>query len=159
MSHHVCVEFPHLHSVDSPSFSTIQQSRHYCRSVRFLHTSRDLEFDENVPRLVTTVAINLMKKQSELLCYEYLFYINTQAQMLKCFNSLLIQKFTVSAQGTAYHNFFPAHCTCVNFLGDDGLVQGFLSYAYLLAGYFFFKITPPPKVKWLAPNKLALHFQ
>ena len=48
------------------------------------NTSRDLEFDKNVPRLVTTGAINLKKKQSEgntLLCYEYLFYINTQGQM------------------------------------------------------------------------------
>ena len=29
------------------------------------NTSRDLEFDKNVPRLVTTGAINLKKKQSE----------------------------------------------------------------------------------------------
>ena len=29
------MEFPHLHSVDGPSFSTIQQSRLYCRSVHF----------------------------------------------------------------------------------------------------------------------------
>ena len=38
------------------------------------NTSRDLEFDKNVPRLVTMGAINLKKKQSEgntLLCYEY----------------------------------------------------------------------------------------
>ena len=41
------------------------------------NTSRDLEFDKNVPGLVTTGAINLKKKQSEgstLLCYEYLLY-------------------------------------------------------------------------------------
>ena len=144
MSHHVCVEFPHLHSVDSPSFSTIQQSRHYCRSVRFLHTSRDLEFDENVPRLVTTVAINLMKKQSKLLCYEYLFYINTQAQMLKCFNSLLIQKFTVSAQGTAYHNFFPAHCTCVNFFLRRWSCAGISFLRIFACRIFFFQNHPPP---------------
>ena len=29
------------------------------------YSDRDLEFDKNVPRLVTTGAINLMKKQSE----------------------------------------------------------------------------------------------
>ena len=113
------------------------------------NTSRDLEFDKNVPRLVTRGAINLKKKQSEgntLLCYEYLFYINTEVQMLKFFNSLLIQKFTVSAQGIYYQNFFPAHCTCVNFFGGDGLVQEFFA-----CRIFFFKITPPPpKVKWLA---------
>ena len=63
------------------------------------NTSRDLQFYKNVPRLVTTGAIHLKKKQSEgntLLCYEYLFYINTQVQMLKSFNSLLLQKLTVS---------------------------------------------------------------
>ena len=52
--------------------------------------------------------------------------------------------------------FFPAHCTCMNFFWHDGLVQEFFSYAYALAGYFFFKIThpppPPPEVKWSAPN-------
>ena len=105
------------------------------------NTSRDLEFDKNVPRLVTTGAINLKKMQSEgntLLYYdEYLFYINTEVQMLKSFNSLLIQKFSVSAQGTSCQNFFPAHCTCVKFFWDDGLVQEFFSYAYALAGYFF----------------------
>ena len=115
------------------------------------NTSRDLECDKNVPRLVTRGATNLKKKQSEgntLLCYEYLFYINTQVQMLKSFNSLLIQKFTVSAQGTSYQNFPPAHCTWVNFFGTMVLiVQGFFSYAYSLAGYFFSKITHP---MWLA---------
>ena len=90
------------------------------------NTSRDLEFDKNVPRLVTTGAINLKKKQWEgntLLRYEYLFYLNTKVQMLKSFDSLLIQKFTVSAQGTSCQNFFTVHCTCVIFFGDDGLVQ------------------------------------
>lgn len=51
------------------------------------NTSCDLEFDKNVPRLVTTGAINLKKKQSEgntLLCYEYLFYINTQMLTVHC---------------------------------------------------------------------------
>ena len=112
------------------------------------NTSRDLEFEKNVPRLVTTGAINLKKKQSEgdtLSCYEYFFYINTQVQMLKSFNSLLIQKFNVSAQGTSCQNFFfPAHCSCINFFWDDGLVQESFSYAYALAGYFFSKSPPPP---------------
>ena len=69
------------------------------------NTSRDLEFDKNVPRLVTRGAINLTEKQYEgntLLFFEYLFYINNQVQMLKPFNTLLIQKFTVSAQGTSF---------------------------------------------------------
>ena len=129
------------------------------------NTNCDLEFDKNVPRLVTTGAVNLKKKQSEgntVVCYEYPFYINTkrkcgdstQVQMLKGFNRLLIQKFTVSAQGTSCQNFFPAHCRCVNFFWDDGVMQDFFSYAYSLAGYFFSKSpTPSPlKVKWLAPN-------
>ena len=68
--------------------------------------------------------------------------------MLKSFNSLLIQKFSVSAQGTSCQNvFFPAHCTCVKFFRDDGLVQELFTYAYALAGYFFSKSTPPPKKK------------
>ena len=73
------------------------------------NSSRDLELDKNLPRLVNTGATNLKKKQSEgstLLCYEYLFYINTQVQMLKSFNSLLIQKISVSAQGNSRQNFF-----------------------------------------------------
>ena len=115
------------------------------------NTSCNLEFDKNVPRLVTTGAINLEKKQSEwntLLCYEYLLYINTQVQMLKSFNSLLIQKFLVSAQVTSCQNFFPAHCTCVKFSWDDGLMQNFFSYAYALAGYFFQNHPSPfPKSK------------
>ena len=119
--------------------------------------SCDLEFGKNVARLVTTGAINLKKKQSEwntLLCYEYLFYINTQVQMLKSFNSLLIQKFSVSAQGMSCQKFFPAHCTFVKCFRDDGLVQEFFSYAYALAGYSFSTPPPPPpekKRKWLAP--------
>ena len=143
MSHDVCVEFPHLHSVDSPSFSTIQQSSHYCRSVHFLHTSRDLEFDENVRRLVTTVAINLKRKQSELLCYEYLFYINTQVQMLKSFNSLLIQG-SLCKHREQLTIIFSSPLYVREFFWDDGLVQEFFSYAYLLAGYFFFSKSPPP---------------
>ena len=123
------------------------------------NTSRDLEFDKNVPRLVTTGAINLKKKQSEgntLLCYEYLFYINTQVQMLKSFNSLLIQKFSVSAQGTSCQNFFFFQSTVCAwfFFWDDGLVQEFFSYASALAGYFFFQnypCPPPPKSKMVGP--------
>ena len=116
---------------------------------------RGLEFDKNVPRLVTTGAINLKKKQSEgntLLRYEYLFYPNTQFQMLKSFNSLLIQKFTVSAGGTSCLNFFSAHCTCVNFFWDDGLVQEFFSYVFPCR-IVFFQNQPPllAEVKWLAP--------
>ena len=123
------------------------------------NTSRDLEFDKNVPRLVTTAAINLKKKQSEgdtLLCYEYLFYINTQVQMLKSFNSLLIQKFNVSAQGTSCQKFFSSPLYVREFFLDDGLVQEFFSYAYALAGYFFQNHPPPPphKSKMVGPKHL-----
>ena len=103
-------------------------------------TSRDLEFDKNVPRLVTTGAINLKKKQSEgntLLCYEYLFYINSQVQMLKFFNSLPIQKFTVSAHGTYCQISFSSPLCARGFFWDDGLAQVFFSYVYSLAEYFF----------------------
>ena len=119
------------------------------------NASCDLEFDKNVLRLITTGAINLKKKQSEwntLLCYEYLFYINNQVQVLKSFNSLLIQKFSMSPQGTSCKNFFPAHCTCVKLFWDDGLVQKFF-FMHMHLQDIFFKIThPPQKVKWLALN-------
>ena len=119
------------------------------------NTSRDLEFDKNVPRLVTTGAINLKKKQSEgntLLCYEHLFLYKYQVQMLKSFSSLLIQKFSVSAQGTSCQNFFSSPRTCVNFLVNDGLVQEFFSYACALARYFFSKSPPTPqKSKMVGP--------
>ena len=111
------------------------------------NTSRDLEFDKNVPRLVTTGAINLKKKQSEgntLLCYESLPLLY-KYPMLKSFNSLLVQEFTVSVQGTtSWQIFFPAHCTCVNFFGDDVLVQKCFFLRILACRIFFFKITLPP---------------
>ena len=101
------------------------------------NTSRDLEFDKNVPRLVTTGAINLKKKQSEgntLLCYEYLFY-NTQVQMLKSFNSLLIQKFTVSAQETSCQN---------SFFEPTARAQIFFGTMVLCRNFFSKSTTPPP---------------
>ena len=113
---------------------------------RCIRCFRGLEFDKNVPRLVTTGAMNLKKKESEgntLLRYEYLFYPNTQFQMLKSFNSLLIQKFTVSAQGTSCQIFFPAHCTCVIFLRDDVLCRNFF-LTHIRLQVIFFKITHPP---------------
>ena len=119
------------------------------------NTSRDLEFDKNVPRLVTTGAINLKKKQSEgntLLCYEYLFYINTQVQMLKSFNSFLIQKFSVSAQGTSCQNFFSSPLYVREFFLGRWSCAGIFFLRICTCRIFFFKITPPPlKVKWLAP--------
>ena len=112
------------------------------------NTSFDLEFDKNVPRLVTTSATNLKKKQSEgntLLCYEYLFYINTQVQMLKSFNSLLIQKFTVSAQGTS----------CQNFFLQPTVRAGIYFLRIFTCRIIFFKIThpppPPPQSKMVGP--------
>ena len=74
----------------------------HCSS--YHNSSSDLEFYKNVPKLETMGAKNVKKKQSEgntLLCYEYLFYLNTQVQMIKSFNSLLIQTFPVSALGTS----------------------------------------------------------
>ena len=129
------------------------------------NTSCDLEFDKNVLRLVTTGAINLKKKQPEgntLLRFEYLFYTNTQVEMLESLNRFLIQKFSVSAN--ILLEFFSAHCTCVKFFWDDGLAHEFFSYAYALAGYFFQNHPPPPplpppppkKVKWLVPNGLLV---
>ena len=48
--------------------------------------------------------------------------------------------------------FFPAHCTCVNFFWEDGLVHEFFSYAYVFAGYFFSKSpTPAPQSKMVGP--------
>ena len=119
------------------------------------NTSRDLEFDKNVPRLVTTGAINLKKKQSEgntLLCYEHLFLYKYQVQMLKSFSSLLIQKFSVSAQGTSCQNFFPAHARAWIFWWTMVLCTNFfLTHMHLHD--IFFQNHPPPlkKVKWLAP--------
>ena len=117
-------------------------------------TSRDLEFDKNAPRLVTTGAINLKKKQSEgntLLCYGYLFYINTQVQMLKSFNSLLIQKFSVSAQGTSCQNFLQPTVHVWNFFGMMVLCRNFFLHI-CTCRIFFSKSPTPPKVKCLAPN-------
>ena len=65
--------------------------------------------------------------------------------MLKSFNSLLIDKVQCVSSENILPEFFPAHCTCMNFFWHDGLVQEFFSYAYALAGYFFSKSpTPPP---------------
>ena len=108
-------------------------------------TSCDLEFDKKCTKIGNHRCYKF-KERSNLSgthCAMSTSYINNQVQMLKSFNILLIQKFSVSAQVTSCQNFFPAHCTCVNFFWDDGLVQEFFSYAYALPGYFF-KITPPP---------------
>ena len=119
------------------------------------NTSRDLEFDKNVPRLETTGATNLKKKQSEgntLLCYEYLFYINTQVQVLKSFNSLLIYKSSLCQHREQIARiFFPAHCTSMNFFFGRWSCAGFFFHTHIrLQDIFFFKInrhTPPPPPK------------
>ena len=108
---------------------------HFQNQYRCIRCFRGLEFDKNVPRLATTGAMNLKKKQSEgntLLRYEYLFYVNTQVQKLKSFDSLLIQK--CQHREHLGRISFPAYCTCVNFFWDDGLAQEFFSYAYSLTG-------------------------
>ena len=51
--------------------------------------------------------------------------------------------------------FFQPTVRAWNFFWDDGLVQEFFSYAYALAGVFFFFKSPtsPQKVKWSAPKR------
>ena len=114
------------------------------------NTNRDREFDKNVPGLVTIGATNLKKKQSEgttLLCYEYLFYRNTQVQMLKSFNSLLIQNFTVSAQGTYCLNFFSSPLYVNEFSLGRWSCAGIFFLRTFACRIFFFKITHPPPQK------------
>jgi len=107
------------------------------------NTSMILKFRKRVSRLVTTGAINVKEKPSEGGHIIVQRIPLTQVQMLKSFNSLLI-KFNVSTQETSCQNFFPAHCTCMNFFWDNSLVQEFFSYTYALAEYFFSKSPNPP---------------
>ena len=162
--------FVHFRVQECPSLCMFVSNRHFNNKGYFIpwfrvplkhcssdqNNSRDLEFDKNVPRLVTTGAINFKKKQSEgntLLCYEYLFYINTQVQMLKSFTSLLIQKFTVSAKKTSYQNFVSSPHYVREFFGGRWSCAGILR----LQDIFFQNCPPPPpKVKWLAPNCSSL---
>jgi len=78
--------------------------------------------------------------------YEYLFYLNTQVQMLKSFDSLLIQKFTVSAQGTSCQNFFSSPLYVRDlFFGTMVLCSNFFLRLRIFACMIFvFKITHPP---------------
>lgn len=71
--------FVHFRVQERPSLCMFVSNRYFTHKVYFIpwfrvhlkhsysdhNTSRDLEFDKNVPRLVTTGAINLKKKQSE----------------------------------------------------------------------------------------------
>ena len=54
---------------------------------------------------------------------------------------MLIQKFSVSAQGTSCQNFFPAHCKCVKIFGTMVLCRNFF-LTYMHFQDIFFKITP-----------------
>ena len=77
-----------------------------------------------------TSDVNVQIKAFEediILCYEFLF--STQVQMLKSFNSLLIDK----AQGTSCQN-FSSPLYVHEFFWYDGLVQNFFSYVYALEG-------------------------
>ena len=67
----------------------------------------------------------------------------TQVQMLKSLNSLLI-KFNVSTQETSCKNLFSSRLYVREFFLDNSLVQEIFSYAYALAGFFFFRFTQPP---------------
>ena len=116
---------------------------------RCIRCFRGLEFDKNVPRLVITGAMNLKKKQSKgntLLRYEYLFYLNTQVQVLKSFDSLLIQTFTVSTHGTSCQNFFSSPMYVRDFFfGTIVLCSNFfLTLMHIACRIFVFKITHPP---------------
>ena len=111
----------------------------------FLFKSHDLNLTKNVLRLETTGTINVQIFASEedtILCYESPF--STQVQMLKSFNSLLIDKVQcVSSGNIAPEFFFQPTVRAWIFFWRDGLVQECFSYA--LAGCFFFpRITPPP---------------
>ena len=124
------------------------------------NSSRDLELDKNVPGLVTTGATNLKKKQSEgstLLCYEYLFYINTQVQMLKSFNSLLIQKISVSAEGNSRHNFFFSTPQYVRemFLGRWSCAGIFFLCICTCRIFFQNHPTPPPPPQKKKKSKMV----
>ena len=81
--------------------------------------------------------------------------------MLKAFKSLLIQKFTVSAQGTSWENFFPAHYTCANFfLGGWSCAEIFFLGTFSCRTFFRKSPTPLPlKVKWFAPYSHKLSVQ
>ena len=76
--------------------------------------------------------------------------------MLKSFNSLLIDKVQCVSSENILPEFFSSPLYVHDFFWHDGLVQEFFSYAYALAGCFFFKITPPPpppsEVQWSAPK-------
>ena len=58
-----------------------------------------------------------------------------------------------STQGSPCQKFFPAHCTCMNFVLDHCPEQEFFLARMRLQDIFFQNhLTPPPsKVKWLAP--------
>ena len=71
------------------------------------NASRDLNLTKNVRRLETTGAINVKIKASEedtIVCYKSLF--STQVQMLKSFNSLLIDKAQCVSLGNILPEFF-----------------------------------------------------
>ena len=63
--------------------------------------------------------------------------------MLKSFNSLLIDKVQCVSSENISPEFFPAHCTYMNFFWHDGLVQEFFLMHMHLQDIFF-KITHPP---------------
>ena len=120
---------------------------------------RGFEFDKNVPRLVTTGAINLKKKQSEgntLLRYEYLFYPNTQFQMLKSFLNFCISKLLKQFADTKVHcvsrgnilpEFFFSPLYMREFFLGRWSCAGIFFLRIPLQDSFFFKINPPSSLK------------
>ena len=127
--------------------------RVHFKTLLFNHNSSViLNFRKRVTRLLTTGAINVKKRPSEGGHIIGKRIPLTQVQILKSFNSLLI-KFNVSTQETCCQNFFPAHCTCVNFFWDNSLVQEFF-LTHMHSQDFVFQNHPTPlsEVKWLAPK-------
>ena len=81
--------------------------------------------------------------------------------MLKAFKSLLIQKFTVSAQGTSWQNFFSSPLYVSEFfLGGSSCAEIFCLGTFSCRIFFPKSPTPLPlKVKWFAPYRHKLSVQ
>ena len=108
------------------------------------NASCDLELDKNVPRLVTTGGHKFKEKAiwvEHIVMLWISFFINTQVQMLKSFNSVLIQKFSVSAQGTSSQNFFSSPLYVREIFLGRWSCAGIFFLRICTCRIFFFKIT------------------
>ena len=77
--------------------------------------------------------------------------------MLKYFNSLLIDKVQCVSSRNILPEFFPAHCTCMNFFLAQWSCAIIFFYAYALAKYFFqnHPTPPPPPLPMPLRNKMV----